>query len=335
MKKIVVMMFSSAIFASAESADAQTSAEILNQLGMFKGTGTDENGNPIYDLEKNMTRYEAVTMLVRMLGKEEEAIKGSFQTPFLDLEDWAKPYVGYAYTNKLTSGTSDTTYSGEEFVTPAQYLTFVLRALGYTSGKDFEWDKSFETTDLIGITDGRFDENTENFTRGDAAIVSNNALGAEMYDGSMSLFMSIANSELIEAQAMLATAYSFTQALVDGLTEVQDMFLTSEEYSKTEDANLYDAAVLMKANAKKALGYLETAKKLSAGYIDLKEVNGDVSRIYGHLKPFADYELTEKNAGGYFIMLEEAQSLYDSFSDLQISFNSMSKKYMFVGVKKN
>lgn len=170
---LICCMLPSALAASSEATEA---ADALHNLGLFNGTGTDANSNPVYDLDRAPTREEAVTMLVRLLGKESEAKAGTWTTPFTDVQDWAKPYVGYAYANKLTSGTSATTFDGSSAMTATQYITLVLRALGYESGTDFQWDKAWELSDKIGMTDGRDNTNSKDFLRGDVAIVSNNAL---------------------------------------------------------------------------------------------------------------------------------------------------------------
>ena len=59
---------------SAVSDEATEAAEALYELGLFRGTGTNEDGTPIFDLDKTPTRNQAVIMLVRLLGKEEEAL---------------------------------------------------------------------------------------------------------------------------------------------------------------------------------------------------------------------------------------------------------------------
>ncbi|MGN1002504.1 MAG: S-layer homology domain-containing protein [Oscillospiraceae bacterium] len=164
--------------ALAASSEAEEAANALYELGLFKGTGTDQNGDPIFELDRAPTRHEAVTMLVRLLGKEDEALAGNWNIPFTDVADWAKPYVGYAYANGLTTGTSATTFGGTATVTASQYITFVLRALGYQSGADFQWDAAWELSDLIGMTDGRYNAGTTAFTRGDTAIISYQALSA-------------------------------------------------------------------------------------------------------------------------------------------------------------
>ena len=90
------------VFAAGVSDPAaKNAADSLHALGLFTGTGTGADGKPNYDLNRAPTRQEAVTMLVRLLGKEEEAKAGCWQTPFTDVVSWAAPYVGSAYENGL------------------------------------------------------------------------------------------------------------------------------------------------------------------------------------------------------------------------------------------
>lgn len=167
-------LFLTAYAASNEAMDA---ADELHELGLFQGTGTNSDGTPNYDLDRPMDRAEGITMMVRILGAEDEAKAGEWDIPFTDVPDWAIPYVGYAYANEYTYGTSDTTFGAEDPISAAQYTTMVLRALGYSSSTDFYWEHPWALSDTIGLTDGRFsDENNQNFLREDAVIVSAQAL---------------------------------------------------------------------------------------------------------------------------------------------------------------
>lgn len=174
-----VMLCGAVTTVHAANAEAYNAADVLYDLGLFSGTGTKADGSPNFDLDRTPTRHEAVTMLVSLLGKKEGALAGEWETPFTDVVDWAKPFVGYAYENGLTSGTSATTYSGDAPLTAAQYFTFVLKALGYETGTDFQWDKSFEFAAQIGLTDGRY-ATAKDFMRGDVTLVSRNALDVKM-----------------------------------------------------------------------------------------------------------------------------------------------------------
>ena len=166
--------------ANCVAADAALeAANALNALGLFSGTGTDAQGNPQYELERQPTRQEAITMLVKLVGGTEESSKGGWQTPFTDVDDWAKNWVGYAYAKGLTAGTSATTFGAKEKTTAAQFLTFVLKALGYDANSDFSWDNAWPLAEQVGLSHGEYNAQTT-FTRGDMAVISHRALSAQM-----------------------------------------------------------------------------------------------------------------------------------------------------------
>lgn len=163
------------------------SAHILHELGLFRGVGDDKDGNPVFDLDRAPTREEAAVMLVRLMGKETEALSKNHASPFTDVSDWAKSYIGYAYQNQLTNGMSDHYFGAKENVTPAQYLTFVLRALGYNAN-DFHWQTAWDLTNELRITyPGVYDASTTSFIRGDIALISASALNGKMKNGSDNL----------------------------------------------------------------------------------------------------------------------------------------------------
>lgn len=220
---LICCMLPTAFAASSEATEA---ADALHNLGLFNGTGTDANGNPIYDLDRAPSRSEAVTMLVRLLGKESDAKAGTWTTPFTDVQDWAKPYVGYAYANKLTSGTSATTFGGSSVMTATQYITLVLRALGYESGTDFQWDKAWELSDKIGMTDGRYKADGSTFLRGDVALISNNALKATLKGSDSKLF------DTLNAQGF--GAVKETSTVINGSGKPKYLLMDGKYYAGAE-----------------------------------------------------------------------------------------------------
>lgn len=163
-------------FSSAASEEAEDAALALSKLGLFSGTGTNPDGTPNFDLDRVPTRVECITMLVKLLGKEAEAMSTTWKTPFTDVPTWAEHYVGYAYSSHLSSGTSATTFGSYDLITAPQYISFVLQTLGYVIGMDFQWDKAWELSDRIGLTSGEYNVSTSNFTRGDVAIISYRSL---------------------------------------------------------------------------------------------------------------------------------------------------------------
>lgn len=165
---------------AANITEAETQASALKQLRLFKGvSGTD------FDLDRAPTRTEALVMLIRVLGKESEAINGDWPHPFTDVSSWADKYIGYAYKNGLTSGISDTEF-GTGDANSDMYLSFVLRALGYDdSAGDFAWNEPDALAKSSGILIDSVD--TADFMRADVVHVSWAALEAKLKDGSQTL----------------------------------------------------------------------------------------------------------------------------------------------------
>lgn len=174
--------------AHAANREAIDAADELCSLGLFRGVGDNADGTPNYDLDRPMTRVEGITMMVRVMGAEKAAEEGTWDIPFRDVPDWALPCVGYAYAHQYTNGTGAETFGTMEPITAAQYITFLLRALGYSSATDFQWDRPWELSNRIGLTDGRYVEaNNAGFLRADAAIVSASALDVPPKGGGQTL----------------------------------------------------------------------------------------------------------------------------------------------------
>ena len=175
---LVVMTVSPIAFAANSNGghDPQQAAENLYSMGLFKGVGLKADKTPDFALDKEPTRQESVVMLIRLLGKEDKALEENNVAPFDDVQKWAMPYVGYAYKHGLAKGIDDRTFGAQNPTAAYMYLTFVLRALGYEDGKDFSWLAPWELSDRIGLVEGEYSYVTDKFTRGDAAIISNEAL---------------------------------------------------------------------------------------------------------------------------------------------------------------
>ena len=144
--------------------DARTEqlAEALKTLGLFKGT---DKG---FELERQPSRVEAVVMLIRLLGKETEALSGSWTHPFDDVPVWADQYIGYAYENALANRGDDGKF-GTGAATAQMFATFVLRALGYNDSAakgavDFTYNGAVQYATERGLIAGQGD--VDGFNRG-------------------------------------------------------------------------------------------------------------------------------------------------------------------------
>ena len=168
----------SAVKEAAES-ESLAAAWKLHSLGLYYGVGTMPDGTPDFALQRTSSRIEALCMFIRLIGKEAEALGGTWTMPFSDVPDWAKPYAGYAYTNRLINGVSEDKFGSGMSITAAEYLTFILRALGYTPGTDFIWSEAAAFSDSLKITDGRYKDPAV-LLRGDIAVISLFALDAKL-----------------------------------------------------------------------------------------------------------------------------------------------------------
>ena len=152
----------------------------LYNLGLAQGydtTGTN------FGLPDNMTRIQTVVQVIRFLGKEAEVKAGTYTHPFTDVPAWANNYVGYAYANNITSGRSATKFDPDGVVDEMQFLTFMLRAIGYSDAQgDFVWNNPFALAKQIKMNDS--DTASATFVRGDAFRISWNALYATAKSGS-------------------------------------------------------------------------------------------------------------------------------------------------------
>lgn len=121
-------------------------ADALQSLGLFQGTSKG------YELDRTATRLEGIVMLIRLLGKEQQALSYTGSHPFTDVPAWASPYVAYAYQQGYTSGIDATTFGSTMSLRYLDYMTFLLRALGYSdAGGDFSWSTADQTAVDVGI----------------------------------------------------------------------------------------------------------------------------------------------------------------------------------------
>ena len=158
--------------------DAKECADTLYDFGLFKGT---DKG---YELEKSLTREESATILVRLLGEEEKVDANDFDEVFIDVDKdrWSYAYVMYCYKHNITKGTGADTFSPDAQIDANQFITLMMRLLGYTEvNPDTALKKSVEYKLL---PEEKIDELTTKkvFTRSDMVQIVYNSLKTQMDD---------------------------------------------------------------------------------------------------------------------------------------------------------
>ena len=172
---ILAMSIPMAVFA----ADNTQYADILYGLGLFKGT---DNG---YELEKTFTREEAATVLVRLLGEETNAAKEAYPETFADVKKdrWSFPYVMYCYENEITKGTGTDTFSPAQEISAKEFVTLVLRLLGYTGAEPETALEDCVYANLINSETAKELKLSNNFLRNDMVYIVYRSLMTKMKDG--------------------------------------------------------------------------------------------------------------------------------------------------------
>jgi len=142
-KKLIAVIMTVALLASmmvpALAATYQTEADKLTNAGLM-------NGTPGTGLETLLIRDQGIAFTVRALGAEAAAaamtvgaiaVQTAKLTDFAAIPGWATNYAAYAIANGITNGNrisaiGKITFSPTDPLSGKQFITMMLRALGYT-----------------------------------------------------------------------------------------------------------------------------------------------------------------------------------------------------------
>ena len=236
MKRIFRMLtfalaLTAALGISAAAADFEPIAQELSAIGMFKGTGES------FELDRAPTRAEAAIMLVRLYGAEESAAadyeSGKLTHPFTDVPDYAAPHVAWLYTEGLTKGVSADKFGSADACSVQSYATFLLRALGYKDGQDFEYADALTCAQEKGFYMPMMF--LGDFLRDDLAALTYQALAADTAKGDTYLL-----SQLVEDGAVDKDAAKAMMEKMELYREVSaaEMTLSADETLSAMDMDL-------------------------------------------------------------------------------------------------
>ncbi|MDR0818452.1 MAG: S1C family serine protease [Oscillospiraceae bacterium] len=204
MKKLSVLVLAFALtlqmscvgrnVADAAYITPENAAVTLGELGLLK-----DNGNGDFLLSDSLTRQEGIVMLCRLVGLDDEnGFNPVEPCPFGDVALWAQRSVSRAYEVGLIRGVDGGTLGAENGLSLRDWLTFLLRALGYSDPDDFVWTKAvdFAASKGISIDVG------EGFSRGDAVTLAYEALLTKKNGSDVKLIESLIESGNISREAL-------------------------------------------------------------------------------------------------------------------------------------
>lgn len=150
----------------------------LKNWGALKGS---KDGNLMRD--EGLKREDAILILIRMMGKEEEAEATPTLPSFKDIEDkYYYPYIAFAQAQGWTEGRSRDEFGYKALVTADEFSALMLRALGYDY-KGKLYSKVGDKAEELGLLRNARVKKSEKFRRGSAFVIMYNTLQQPKKDG--------------------------------------------------------------------------------------------------------------------------------------------------------
>lgn len=232
------VLTAAALTGMAGAANFTHCADALKNMGLFIGT---QSG---YELDRTPTRAEAAVMLVRLLGEEDAAMADTYDTPFTDVPNWAAPYVGWLYENKLTVGVSDSKFGTRDTCSAQQYATFLLRALGYEDGNGYTYKTALDYAKTLGVIDA-VNCDINSFLRDHVVAMSYTALSRPTEDGTDMLLEALVQRGSVSASKAsdTLTLFQSCQAYDRVRTQTAQSGVRTYDLTATITDNAYNEAV--------------------------------------------------------------------------------------------
>jgi len=251
---VMVLGSFSAVFAAEEEV-VNEAAEILYDLGILRE----------YRLDDQLERRDAVILLARLLGEEEEA-KEFEAEGYPTWEDNTDPfydgYLAWAEVNGYFEGVAEGKFSPRTHLTAQDFSLVLLRALGYDVKGHDAWKKALETAEEAGLLVDLEVEEKDVVSRGLMAVLVLNTLKAEVVGEGVTLAEKLGYELPEEVPAEL----EIVSVTADNLKEVKVVFNQEVDEETVVNANFTvkgkKATVALKEDGVTAVVTLEGEDKL-------------------------------------------------------------------------
>ncbi|MGI6563753.1 MAG: S-layer homology domain-containing protein [Clostridia bacterium] len=146
-----------------------TPAEKCEALGVLLGSG---NGVDAKYLASATTRAQGATLLLRLMGKEDEAQAYEGKDNFKDIvgNEWFASRLAYLKANPQLGfgGYPDGTFQPNKIMTVAEFNKVLVTVLGYTQDVDYTWSSVMNFSRNLGLKS--FYDGNKPLTNNDVAI---------------------------------------------------------------------------------------------------------------------------------------------------------------------
>ncbi len=177
-KRVIMLTFCLVLalqsFAYADSSVEDIASKNLVNLKIMQGY---EDGS--LRLQNKIKRSEFVTLIVKMLGYDQNTDLDTMELEFKDVSNksWYTKYIKAAVHHKLVLGNSKNKFNPESNITYSEALTVLIRSLGYEDTLIGKWpDNILAKSTELGLDKDLSLERNQQITRGEMAIIINNSL---------------------------------------------------------------------------------------------------------------------------------------------------------------
>lgn len=150
-RMMVVVLILNMVIGSISFAEDQIDIEasLLQEMNLISGS------NLGLELDADLTRAQAATFIVKLLGTQKEVSAPKYQAlnyVFSDVVDgsWYVPYVKYCYVKGIVTGYPDETFRPNAKVSEKEFLSMALKAVGTM---DADWNEIFEKAYERGLVE--------------------------------------------------------------------------------------------------------------------------------------------------------------------------------------
>lgn len=281
---LAALTVSVAAFVDIEDETTENAVATLESMGIVSGTSKTR-----YSPSLTLTRSQVCAMVIRAMGYENAVDSYVNQKLFTDVatNSWYAGYVNLAYKKNIISGYGNGKFGPEDEITYGQFVTIILRLLGYTES---DIGKAWPADYIVFATDLEIDENVDlkandKVNRGDAAILLYNAFMANSKGSQNEFYRTVGGYSSAVDVILLDNAADSTAgdlfAFVIGNSGAEMKYYTQK--NRIPDTFVGAHGSLLLNSAGKAIGFIRDGAKQEDIIIDSAKLNGitdDGGKVY-------------------------------------------------------